>query len=55
MDDKAGCCGADKLIVGLYIVGKLPSDIPVGCLLSRKTSGVTADRLYLPSYKLYTT
>lgn len=53
MDDNPGCCGADKLTV--YIVGKLPADIPVGCLLSRKTSGVTADRLYLLSYKLYTT
>lgn len=53
MDDKAGCWGADKLAV--YIVGKLPSDISVGRLLSGKTLGVTADRLYLLSYKLYTT
>lgn len=53
MDDKARCCGADKLTV--YIVGKLPSDISVGWLLSGKTSGVIADRIYLLSYKLYTT
>lgn len=47
MDDQAGFCGTDKLIV--YIVDKLPSDISVGCLLvmmlSEETSGVIADRL----------
>lgn len=47
MDDKAGFCGTDKLIV--YIVDKLPSDISVGWLLvmmlSGETSVVIADRL----------
>lgn len=39
MNDKAGCCGADKLIVGLYIVGKLPSDISVGYVVVREDVG----------------
>lgn len=47
MDDRAGFCVTDKLIV--YIVDKLPSDISVGWLLvmmlSGEKSGVIDDRL----------
>lgn len=37
MDDKSGCCGADKLTV--YIVGKLPSHLSVGYVVVRENVG----------------